>query len=65
MAGMGPPHCCTPRGWTVPNGALRQLDEAQPLVERLEAMADELARLVEGLSIEALREQAAGAASLR
>jgi PAS domain S-box-containing protein len=35
-----------------------QLDEAGPLVDRLETMARELTRLVEGLSPEALRRQA-------
>jgi two-component system sensor histidine kinase/response regulator len=38
-----------------------QLEEAQPLVARLEAMAAELLRLVGGLSLQALREQAGAA----
>jgi CheY-like chemotaxis protein/HPt (histidine-containing phosphotransfer) domain-containing protein len=36
-----------------------QLEEARPLAERLEAMAEELTRLVGGLSLDALRSQAA------
>jgi hypothetical protein len=35
-----------------------QLDEAQPLVERLEAMTQELMRLAGDLSLDALRQQA-------
>jgi hypothetical protein len=35
-----------------------RLDECRRLVERLEAMAEELLRTVDGLSIEALRQQA-------
>jgi two-component system, sensor histidine kinase and response regulator len=35
-----------------------QLDEARPLVERLETMAQELIRQVDGLSYESLRRQA-------
>ena len=35
-----------------------QLEEAQPLVGRLEAMTPELLRLVSGLSLESLRHQA-------
>ena len=38
-----------------------QLEEARPLVEQLEAMAQELIRLVGGLSLEALRQQAGAA----
>jgi ABC-type phosphate transport system auxiliary subunit len=37
-----------------------QLEEAQPLVEQLETMTQELMRLVGGLSLEALRRQAEG-----
>jgi hypothetical protein len=37
-----------------------QLEEAQPLVEQLETMTQELMRLVGGLSLEALRPQAEG-----
>jgi two-component system sensor histidine kinase/response regulator len=40
------------------HAAQGQLEEAQPLVERLEAMTQELMRLVGGLSLEALRRQA-------
>src|SRR5262245_50477428 len=39
-----------------------QLDEARPLAERLEAMVEELMRLVGGLSLDALRDQAGAAA---
>jgi hypothetical protein len=35
-----------------------QLEDARPLVERLDAMTQELMRLVGGLSLEALRRQA-------
>jgi hypothetical protein len=35
-----------------------QLDEARPLVEQLETMADELTRLTSILSFETLRQQA-------
>ena len=38
-----------------------QLEEARPLVEQLEAMARELIEQVDGLSIEALRDQAGAA----
>ena len=38
-----------------------QLEEARPLVEQLEAMARELIEHVDGLSIEALRDQAGAA----
>ena len=38
-----------------------RLDEARPLVEQLEAMGKELLRLVDGLSLDALREQAGAA----
>jgi CheY-like chemotaxis protein len=38
-----------------------RLEEAQPLAERLEAMTHELMRLVRGLSLEALRQQAKAA----
>jgi hypothetical protein len=38
-----------------------QLEEARPLVERLEAMTQELMRLVGGLSLESLRRQAEAA----
>jgi len=41
--------------------ALGQLEEARPLVERLETMADELMRLADGVSLETLRNQAQGA----
>ena len=34
-----------------------RLDEARPLVEQLETMADELVRLASGLSLETLRRQ--------
>jgi len=34
-----------------------QLEEARPLVGRLETMADELVRLASGLSLETLRQQ--------
>ena len=40
-----------------------RLDEARPLVEQLEAMGKELLRLVDGLSLDALREQARAAGS--
>jgi signal transduction histidine kinase/DNA-binding response OmpR family regulator len=40
------------------HAAQGQLEEAQPLVERLEAMTAELMRLVDGLSLETLRHQA-------
>ena len=39
-----------------------QLEEAQPLVERLETMTQELMRLAGGLSLETLRQQAEAAA---
>jgi PAS domain S-box-containing protein len=39
-----------------------QLEEAQPLVERLEAMAQDLMRLASGLSVDALHDHAEGAA---
>jgi HPt (histidine-containing phosphotransfer) domain-containing protein len=39
-----------------------QLDESRPLVGRLEAMAEELMRLVSGVTLDALREQAKTAA---
>jgi HPt (histidine-containing phosphotransfer) domain-containing protein len=39
-----------------------QLEEAQPLAARLEAMTEELTRLAGGLSLDALRDQAGGAA---
>ena len=35
-----------------------KLDEARPLVARLEALAAELIQLVDGLSLDALRDQA-------
>ncbi len=38
-----------------------QLEEARPLVERLEAMTQELMQLTGGLSLEALRQQAEAA----
>ena len=38
-----------------------QLEEARPLVERLEAMVGELIQQVDGLSIEALQHRAAAA----
>jgi len=38
-----------------------QLEEARPLAGKLEAMADELMRLVSGLSLDTLREQAGAA----
>jgi two-component system, sensor histidine kinase and response regulator len=44
------------------HAAQGRLEEAQPLVERLEAMAQELLRLVGGLSLETLRHQAERAA---
>jgi PAS domain S-box-containing protein len=37
-------------------GAQGRLDDARPLVERLEVMAEELIRLTDGLSIESLRQ---------
>jgi len=40
------------------HAAQGQLEEAQPLVERLETMTQELMRLVGGLSLETLRHQA-------
>ncbi len=40
------------------HAALGHLEEARPLVERLETMADELMRLAGGLSLETLRQQA-------
>ena len=40
-----------------------QLEEARPLLARLETMAGELMRLVGGLSLDALREQAEAAGS--
>ena len=40
------------------HAARGRLEEARPLVERLVAMARELIEQVEGLSIEALRDQA-------
>jgi two-component system, sensor histidine kinase and response regulator len=39
------------------HAAQGQLEEARPLVGRLEAMADELVRLARGLSLETLRRQ--------
>ena len=39
------------------HAAQGRLEEARPLVEQLEAMADELVRLVSGLSLETLRQQ--------
>jgi hypothetical protein len=44
------------------HAAQGQLEEAQPLVERLEAITQELMRLVGGLSLESLRLQAGVAA---
>jgi hypothetical protein len=44
------------------HAAQGQLEEAQPLVERLEAMTQELRRVVGGLSLEILRDQAKAAA---
>ena len=41
-----------------------QLDEAGPLVEQLETMAQELMRAVDGLSLETLRRQAVGCGRL-
>ena len=38
-----------------------QLEEARPLVERLEAMVGELIEQVDGLSIETLRDQVGNA----
>jgi HPt (histidine-containing phosphotransfer) domain-containing protein len=43
------------------HAARGRLEEARPLVEQLEAMARELIRQVDGLSIEALRDQAGAA----
>jgi hypothetical protein len=43
------------------HAAQGRLDEARPLVEQLEVMARELIRRVDGLSIEALRDQAGAA----
>jgi response regulator RpfG family c-di-GMP phosphodiesterase len=43
------------------HAAQGQLEEAQPLVERLESMTQELMRLVGGLSLESLRQQAEAA----
>ena len=43
------------------HAAQGQLEEAQPLVERLETMTQELMRLVGGLSLKALRQQAEAA----
>jgi CheY-like chemotaxis protein len=43
------------------HAAQGQLEEARPLVVRLEAMAEELMRLAGGLSLDALRDQAGGA----
>jgi hypothetical protein len=40
------------------HAAQGQFEEAKPLVERLEAMPQELLRLVGGLSLETLRQQA-------
>jgi hypothetical protein len=40
------------------HAAQGQLEEAQPLVERLETMIQELMRLVGGLSLDVLRRQA-------
>ncbi len=37
-----------------------QLEEARPLVARLDTMAGELTRLVSGLSLDTLYDQAAG-----
>ena len=42
-----------------------ELQEAQPLVARLETMAEELLRLVGGLSLDALRAQAGAANDAR
>jgi hypothetical protein len=42
-----------------------QLDEAQPLAARLEAMAEELMQLAVWLSLDALREQAKSASESR
>src|SRR5262249_61942688 len=47
------------------HAAQGQLEEAQPLVERLETMTQELMQLVGGLSLETLREQAGGGAQPR
>ena len=44
------------------HAAQGQLDEAQPLVERFQAMTRELIRLVGGLSLDTLRDQAKAAA---
>jgi HPt (histidine-containing phosphotransfer) domain-containing protein len=44
------------------HAAQGQLEEARPLVARLEMMAEELERLVGGLSLDALREQVGAAA---
>jgi CheY-like chemotaxis protein len=44
------------------HAARGQLEEARPLVARLETMAEELMRLVGGLSLDALRDRAGGAA---
>ena len=43
------------------HAAQGRLEEARPLVEQLETMARELIRQVDGLSIEALRDQAGAA----
>ena len=45
------------------HAALGQLDEARPLVRRLETMVDELVRQVDDLSYERLRRQAGTADS--
>ena len=42
------------------HAAQSQLEQGQPLVERLETMTQELMRLVSSLSLEALRQQAKG-----
>jgi hypothetical protein len=46
------------------HAARGQLEEAWPLVEQLEAMARELIEQVDGVSIEALRDQARPAGGL-
>jgi hypothetical protein len=43
------------------NAAQGQLEKAEPLVERLETITEELMRLVGGLSLESLRRQAEAA----
>ena len=60
--GLQPP-CASPGAWggrsrvgaCVPVAARGELDEARPLVERLETMAPELILGLEGLSLETLR----------